>query len=182
MKEPDYLEQTASFDDAEIYRYTLLRRWAPGPMCLWILLNPSTATAIKLDPTLQRCLQFTMSWTHVGQERHLPFGAFEVCNAYAFRSPHPEDLWKVDDPVGPNNDAAILSAAKRADLVIVGWGDGCSPQRERQLAQLLCDHGIQPHMLAATKRGSPSHPLARGKHRIPYSATPTPWHAKGLRP
>lgn len=198
MKEPAYIEQGAGFDDERIYRYTLLRRWSPGPMCLWIMLNPSTADSVKLDPTLQRCLGFTLSWTtgapwvrgddfdvHARARGEIEvsdgFGAMEVCNIYAFRSPHPEDLWATKDPVGPGNDAAIQVAAKRATLVIVGWGNNAKPDRERQVAQLLADIGVQPHTLQICKNGSPGHPLARGKMRIPDSATPIPWHAKGLR-
>jgi hypothetical protein len=190
MAEPAYLESSAIFDDERIYRYNLLRRWASGPTCLWLMLNPSTADETKLDPTLRRCLAFTRAWNPgirqliVGGEpkcfgfmsMHDHFGAFEVCNLYALRSTDPEGLWKVPDPVGPNNDVAIQTAAKRAHLVIVGWGDNAKPARERQIAQLLADVGVQPYALKLCKSGSPNHPLY-----LPETAKPFPWHAKGLR-
>lgn len=193
MAEPSYVDASAAFDASGAYRYELLRRWAPGPTCLWIMLNPSTADATKLDPTLRRCLGFTRSWeTGNPRDPGEGFGAFEVCNLYAYRSPHPRDLWyerKIvrddgcwtihrppDDPVGPNNDAAIQSAAKRASLVIVGWGVNAKPERERHVAQLLADVGVQPHALRVAKNGSPSHPLY-----LPETMRPFRWHAKGIR-
>lgn len=190
MTEPIYTEANATFDDDRIYRYTLLRRWAPGPTCLWIMLNPSTADETRLDPTLRRCLGFTMAWKPepspprqeggrrfaIGYVAFPNFGAFEVCNLYAFRSTDPKGLWRADDPVGPNNDAAIQSAAKRASLVIVGWGVNAKPDRERHVAQLLADVGVQPYALHIAKGGHPGHPLY-----LPETAQPFRWHARGLR-
>ncbi|MCB2110163.1 MAG: DUF1643 domain-containing protein, partial [Rhodobacteraceae bacterium] len=37
------------------YRYLLSRRWGPGGMLLYVLLNPSTATEAANDPTIERC-------------------------------------------------------------------------------------------------------------------------------
>lgn len=181
MIEPDYTEKSADFDATGLYRYGLVRRWAPGPIVLWIMINPSTANAVKLDPTLLRCLGFTMRWEPSLDAGWPAYGAFEVANLYAFRSSNPDDLWKQHDPIGPENDAKILAAVKRATLVICGWGNDAQPDRERQIAQMLADNGVQPYCLALCKNGSPSHPLARGKARIPDTATPVPWHAKGLR-
>lgn len=194
MTEPTYIESSASFDDRRIYRYSLVRRWDSGPTCLWIMLNPSTADETKLDPTLRRVLGFTQSWDPEsinGITLYPPykrFGAFEVCNLYAFRSTDPEALWARTlfdpvsgshvpfDPIGPDNDEAIQIAAKRAQLVIVGWGTNARPERERKVAQLLADVGVQPYALGLAKKGQPVHPLY-----MPASKKPVPWHAKGLR-
>lgn len=171
MTEPVYTEATAAFDDDRIYRYNLLRRWAPGPTCLWIMLNPSTADETELDPTLRRCLGFTRSWeTGNPRDPGEGFGAFEVCNLYALRSTKPRGLWRVDDPVGPDNDIWIGMAARRAALVIVGWGVNAKPERERHVAHLLADVGAQPHALRLTRQGSPGHPLY-----VPASTMPIPW-------
>lgn len=198
MIEPEYLEATASFDETGTYRYNLLRRWAPGPTCLFILLNPSTADAKKLDPTAGRCLHWSMTWTTsvgathpdstgpgrrfaIGMVKLVNFGAMEIANAYALRSTDPSELWKHPDPVGPNNDAAIAAAVKRASLVIAGWGGNAKPERVRQIAQMLCDMGVQPYTLKLCDGGVPSHPLARGRARVPDDVKPVPWYAKGLR-
>lgn len=184
MKEPDYLEKTATFDATRTYRYNLLRRWAPGPMALWIMLNPSDANEEKLDPTLFMVLGHTLelSTTLAPSLSFEPFGAFEVANLYAFATSKPEIMRAQKDPIGPDNDAEIRAAIERAAIVMVAWGDGAEPHRERVIAQMLADMGVQPYMLKATASGAPSHPLARGRSRIPIGTIPKPWHAKGLRP
>jgi hypothetical protein len=189
MKEPEYIERSAHFDPSGVYRYGLVRRWAPGPVALWIMLNPSEANAVKLDPTLQMVLGHTLKLhaTLAASERvprgftGEPFGGFEVANLYAFVTSKPEIMRAAADPIGPDNDAAIAAAVKRAAIVMVAWGDGADPVRERQVAQMLADMHVQPWMLRPTSSGAPSHPLARGKSRIPIGTIPRPWYAKGLR-
>lgn len=190
MTEPAYIEQGATFNETRTHRYTLVRRWADGPMVLWIMLNPSTADETELDPTLRRCLGFTMDWIKGYDTK---YGAFEVCNLYGFRSTHPRYLFHPrpifdnaldivgyepapTDPVGPENDAYILERAKCADLVMVGWGKNAKPERERKVAQMLADDHIQPHALRLIKNGSPEHPLY-----LPAALLPRPWLCKGLR-
>jgi hypothetical protein len=160
--EPVYTEARAAFDDERIYRYLLTRAWKgvefsqgtrtckPGDRVLWIMLNPSTADETKLDPTLRRCLGFAHRWG---------FDGFEICNLYALRSTDPKGLWSVADPVGPNNDAVIQAAAKRAALVVVGWGGNAKLDRERAVTQLLADVGVRPYCLGTTDKGAPRHPL-----------------------
>jgi hypothetical protein len=77
------------------------------------MLNPSTADASVDDPTIRRCTGFSEAWG---------FDSLTVVNLFAFRSPHPEDLAKVDDPVGPVNDLAIREAVFGASRVVVAWG------------------------------------------------------------
>lgn len=193
MTDPVYIESSAVFDKDRIYRYSLVRRWKPGPMVLWVMLNPSTADETVLDPTLRRCLGFTQRWGHALGD----FGGFVVCNLYAFQSTDPKGLWErrtvdimspegvwmgtmivnpPDDPVGPGNDDAIREAAKACDLTIVGWGGNAKPERERKVAQLLHDIGVKPQALRLSKDGSPGHPLY-----LPGNTKPFPWYAKGLR-
>lgn len=199
MTEPVYTEATASFDDDRIYRYNLLRRWMPGPTALFIMLNPSDGNEDDLDPTLHRCIfDFTMQWkirparlgysadaifpsAHMILDGSEAFGAMEVANLNAFVSSDPDIMRAAKDPIGPNNDAAISSAVKRASLTIAAWGDRADPARERAVAQMLSDMGVQPYALRLTKSGAPSHPLARGRSRIPSGTIPKPWHARGLR-
>ena len=197
IREPKYIESSAAFDDSGRYRYLLVRRWAPGPHVLWCMLNSSKANAIKPDPTVTRCLGFTWTWgapksdardpdpssflvppelgPYEDPARQCPnFGGFEVVNMYAYVSPYPEELWKQADPVGPNNDAAIQSAAKRASLVVVAWGGNAKTAREREVAALLRDVGVTPYCLGTTTRGSPLHPFyIRGDTKL------QPWALAG---
>jgi hypothetical protein len=141
----------AVFDETEAYRYTLGRRWddAGGRVC-FCLLNPSTADASVLDPTLTRCYGYARRWG---------FGAMDVTNVFALRSTDPKGLRGVDDPVGPDNDAHIVELALGADLVVVGWGTHARLlDRHARVIELLA--GVCPlTCLGVTKDGYPRHPL-----------------------
>ena len=64
----------AVYSDCETYRYLLTREWAKGPRALFVMLNPSTATEVQNDPTVERCER---------RARALGFGAFRVTNIFA---------------------------------------------------------------------------------------------------
>lgn len=154
----------ATFDETRTYRYTLHRRWAPGGrrVC-FCLLNPSTADEFKLDPTLTRCLGYARRWG---------FHAMETVNIFALRSTDPRGLREHADPIGPGNDRSIRTAARRADLVVAGWGShGSLLGRGEQVAALLariCD----PVCLGLTNAGAPRHPLYLRKDLEPIPFRP----------
>lgn len=148
----------ANFDKTGVYRYTLHRRWdaepgsmtrAGGRVC-FCLLNPSTADARVLDPTLKRCLGFAQRWG---------FGHMEVVNAFALRSTRPAALRKHRDPIGPGNDRAIVRAAKRADLVVIGWGTHAGLDDRHDAVLGLLRGVCEPVCWDKTKDGYPKHPL-----------------------
>ncbi|MFT6273779.1 MAG: hypothetical protein ACJA0F_002637, partial [Dinoroseobacter sp.] len=66
----------ALYSDCERYRYALTRVWAPGETALFVMLNPSTATEVQNDPTVERCER---------RSRALGFGGFRVTNIFAWR-------------------------------------------------------------------------------------------------
>jgi len=152
----------ANFDDSGTYRYSLHRRWelaagvlrraggqAGGRVC-FCLLNPSTADAKVLDPTLTRCLGFAQRWG---------CGHMEVVNAFALRSTKPGLLRTHRDPVGPGNDRAIVRAARRADLVVIGWGTHAGLHDRHDAVLDLLRSVCEPVCWAKTKDGFPRHPL-----------------------
>lgn len=145
---------TATFSDDRAYRYTLTRTWQPGQRtAVWMMLNPSTADAFQVDPTIRRCIDFSA--------RH-GCGALLVLNLFALRATNPADMLRHADPVGPSNDDAIRAAAdQHADgLWIAGWGaHGHHLARDRAVQALLADAGIQLHHLGLTQAGQPRHPL-----------------------
>ncbi|MEO0665323.1 MAG: DUF1643 domain-containing protein, partial [Pseudomonadota bacterium] len=105
---------TAVYSDCERYRYMLTRIWDEGgKRALFIMLNPSTATEVQNDPTVERCER---------RARALGFGAFRVLNIFAWRDTDPRKMRAAPDPVGPDNDAAILESLPWADRVIAAWG------------------------------------------------------------
>ena len=144
------MQGTAFIDETEAYRYSLSRSWnLDKPMVMFIMLNPSTADADRDDNTIRRCIGFAQSWG---------YGGLWVGNLFGLRSPHPEDLLLSDDPVGPQNDAALNSMADRSDLVVAAWSAFAAkfPAREAQVRGMF---GPRLYCLATTKGGHPRHPL-----------------------
>ena len=140
---------TAEVSADGCYRYALERTWAPGPRMLWVLANPSTADGTTDDPTLRRCARFAHDHG---------CGGLAVVNLWAWRATHPRELRRVVDPVGPDNDAWIVSLVAQTDgPVVLGWG----VQRARdRVASVLALLGARPqHCLGRTRDGHPRHPL-----------------------
>lgn len=140
--------RAAVFSPSEDYRYLLVRRWAPGPICMFAMLNPSLATEIQDDRTVARCRRFA---------QREGYGTLVVVNLYALRSPYPKDLKKVSDPVGPDNDDMIGRAAAVADLVVAAWGTNVLDLARVALA--VDRLGKPVYCLGTTKFGYPKHPL-----------------------
>ena len=96
---------------------------------MWIGLNPSTADEQQLDPTLTRIRGFS--------ERE-GYDGFLMTNIFGFRATDPKVMRNTPDPVGPENDAALLEAAQRCDKVVAAWGaHGVHQDRALAVAKLL---------------------------------------------
>jgi hypothetical protein len=157
---------TATYSDDEAYRYDLIRVWDPeGSRAAFVMLNPSTATEIVNDPTVERCER---------RARALGFGAFRVVNIFAYRATDPREMRAHPDPVGnPENDAAIAEAAAWADVTVCAWGThGAHLGRGPQVERLLRATGGPLAHLGLSKAGHPKHPLYIG-----YAVRPVPWEA-----
>ena len=154
---PDGLA-TAPFDENRDYRYRLSRVWDDRlPRVVWCMLNPSTASAFRSDPTINRVISFSRSWG---------FGAAEVVNLFALRSPSPTKLLWARDPVGPDNDGAVAEAVATGHFVVVAWGNHGSfvnpltgTPRSDEIRALLNQCDVEVHCLRLTKKLQPEHPL-----------------------
>jgi hypothetical protein len=152
----------AVYSDCEAYRYLLTRCWGDGPKALFIMLNPSTATEVQNDPTVERCER---------RARALGFGAFRVTNIFAFRATDPKVMRAAADPVGPGNDRAILESLPWADQVVCAWGNhGLHLARGDQVMDLLQAASVPLFHLGLTGHNQPRHPLYVG-----YNQAPQPW-------
>lgn len=172
-------QATATFSACRRYRYTLTRVWDPSVQkAAFIMVNPSTADAFQLDPTLRRCKAFAESWG---------FGGLVVLNIFALRSTDPRALYDHSDPVGPANDLVIASRwpvteplqfgpdVPAIGLVIAAWGvHGVLNGRGAQVAEMLRARGVNLMCLGTTKDGHPRHPLY-----LPASAQPVPYEPIG---
>ncbi len=146
------------------YRYTLRRhipqaiRWVKP--CLFIMLNPSTATAEVSDPTIRRCMGFASR-----------FGCTEltVVNLFALRATNPNALLTHTDPVGPDNNQHLNEQVElhRNGVIVAAWG--AHPFARKRAAEVQeAIQGLQ--CLGVTQDGSPRHPLY-----VPAVAPLTPW-------
>lgn len=142
----------AEFSPCRRWRYTLWRIWDESkPYCAFIGLNPSTATETENDPTVSRCINYARDWG---------FGGMYMLNIFAWRATDPNDMKAADEPVGAENDIAIVKVAKNAGLVICAWGNhGSYRNRSASVRRLLKQEGVVPHCLVITGSGEPGHPL-----------------------
>lgn len=159
----------AVYDDRDepLYRYQLWRTWTPEkPIALFLMLNPSTATHLVLDPTLRRCKAYARQWG---------FGGFEVLNLFAWRATNPKDMKAAPDPIGPHNDNVIRARTREVftsgGVIVAGWGEhGKFKQRGHHVRVALIEFGIHLHYLKLTQKGEPTHPLYLSK-----TLWPTRW-------
>jgi hypothetical protein len=118
----DRLETGADFSPCRAYRYRLWRRWSDGPALNVIGLNPSTADEATDDPTIQRLTHRAREWGYPG---------LVMTNLFALRSTDPRALKVAAGPFGPQNDAAILSAARSAGKSAGARGLCCGGTSDR---------------------------------------------------
>lgn len=152
----------AMFSRCRKWRYLLWRRWGEGPVANFLMLNPSTADELKLDPSCTRARVYAEQWG---------FGALMVTNLFGWRATDPEEMKAVRDPVGRGNDRAILNAAVESALVVCAWGNhGGHLGRAEAVLRLLKKERIRLHALRVNGGGHPAHPLY-----LPGSLRAAPW-------
>ena len=151
---------TARFSDCERYRYELCEVWdSNNPLLLWILMNPSVANLDHSDPTLIKTGKYARAWG---------FGGQLIGNVHAYRATNSNDMLKVDDPVGSENDKALMEMAKRSNLIVLAYGIPPKKlsQRGDYVAKLLEEKYVL-HYLKINSDGSPSHPLYLPRNLVP---------------
>lgn len=153
----------AVYSPCERYRYSLTRTWnAQGPRLLYVMLNPSKATELANDPTIERCER---------RARRLGYGAFRVANLFALRETDPSRLRRARSPEGPDNAAQLLAAAAWADAILCAWGvHGAHRGQAARTAAALRGAGRPLMTLGLTRDGHPRHPLY-----VSYDVAPAPW-------
>lgn len=156
-------ESGATFSPCRRWRYLLWRRWDEArPVANFLMLNPSTADEVKLDPTCARARDYAERWG---------YGALIVTNIFAFRNTNPNQMKAVQDPVGPRNDAAIVRAARESAIVVCAWGNhGGFLERSTEVLKKLKANRIALHALRVNAGGEPAHPLY-----LPGKLSPVSW-------
>src|SRR5690606_23712568 len=81
------------------------------------------------------------------------------------------DLRHAADPVGPENDAALMEAVAGASAVLCGWGaHGALLGRGPAVAARLRTADVAVCHLGLSRDGQPRHPLY-----VAYAVAPQPW-------
>ncbi len=179
---------SARFSRERTLRNEIRRWWVPEPKrwAAWLMLNPSTASSDRNDPTAMRVTHFSKSFGCDG---------WIGVNLYPFVSSEPAAMWRwanwqahgpawdVRDDLAANLQD-IEEAARSATIRIVAFGAAAIHHDEAWLEQCLEAFG-QPadapggdeqfYCLGVNSIGQPLHPLARGKMRVPDNQQPIPW-------
>jgi hypothetical protein len=158
---PD-VASAAAFSPCRRWRWWLIRRWDGAPMeapgCGVVIgMNPSTADETADDPTVAGVM-----W----RARHLwGLPGLIMLNIFAYRATDKARLLEVEDPVGAENDAAILRFCCGAPLVVAAWGQPPRPLSARgpAVAAMLAAEGVPLLCFGRNADGSPKHPLYQRK-------------------
>ena len=136
------------FSECRKYRYKLWRVWDDNlPIVMCIGLNPSTANAIKNDPTITNLSKML---------KILGYGGFYMMNLFAFISSHPADMLTCADAIG-DNDIKLKEVSEICDEVIFCWGN--FKQADERIKEVLPKYP-NAKCFGLTKSGKPFHPLA----------------------
>jgi|SRR6266568_1147479 len=141
------VERWARISADGMYRYVLGRRWGPadGRRLTWVMLNPSVADAHIDDHTIRRCMYYS---------QREGFDELVVVNLYAYRTTDPDELRRVDDPAGPENDETLRHHVRNnPGAVVAAWG---AHRLADELAAPLLDRPLL--CLGVTADGYPRHP------------------------
>lgn len=163
-------------------RIELVRRWGPGPIACVIGCNPSTANALQDDPT-------SLWWNAWFQL--FGFGGYRAVNLYPFCTSSPAECrkraeWHLTDDWFARDrmfdiQAHVGKVAKAADQVFVCWGNIAWDDMWIEHVIQEIHEGVEPYpdlwCWGKTKSGAPTHPMARGKYRIPRDQKPILWRA-----
>lgn len=148
------------------YRYALTRlvdEALVSRICVFVMLNPSTADAMVDDATIRRCKAYA---------RGFGCGVLHVVNCFAWRATDPKELRRVVRAeglavaVGTENDWHIDRARSIADVIVCSWGNNVLHRellpRRAQMHELLA--GREVFCLGVTKEIEPVHPLRQPKN------------------
>lgn len=193
---PDYISTlrkdgthaAALFSTDGCFRFWLSRDWSapsqqPAKTCLFIMLNPSTATHEIDDPTIRKCVGFAKRWGYT---------AIEVMNLFPYRATDPKllltnvaehtnwpnsvtaELWRRSLAL---NDELIRVMVANVDTVICAWGANARhplvQARVRNVVDILIESGYGGWAINVLKGNVPAHPLMQK-----YADQPVPFNFK----
>jgi len=147
---------TAHFSSCGKYRWLLTRRWditKPVKMIVWIMMNPSTATADVNDPTIAKVCRLSKRWG---------FNTVYILNMLAYRATKPQDCRKVVDPLGVRNLDFIKTYALSGSPIICAWGKTHPKLAHYETNMRVMLRSVKTakfYVLKLNNAGGPYHPL-----------------------
>ena len=139
-----------------LYRYQLTRdlrsnRSHGRGRIAWIMFNPSVAGKTINDSTIRKVIGFSCRWD---------YDIADVYNMFGYRSTRAANLWKVADPIGPENDD-YLRAIPLDIPIVAAWGaipiNARFCDRIGKVKEILAGRHVQ--CLGKCNDGRPRHPL-----------------------
>jgi hypothetical protein len=117
------------------------------PLIAFVGLNPSTADDKKDDRTIRKCINYCKIWG---------YGGFYMVNLFAYRETDRSQIYKVENPNGPENDFYLKRVFDDVELVICCWGnDGVLKARNKEVLEMI----KEPFCLSVNSTGELAHPL-----------------------
>jgi len=181
------------------YRWSASRAWGAGPMIVWNCLNASYADGKKDDPTMWRMIGFSYRWGFgsMAVVNVYPFVTPDTKELARWRKAwRPKDHARDGFPPWPisqspfsawlHNQDVVRDLLLRANTCVAAWGNGASGEDVETFLHAVTHRydvvqmqdyplGIEWKCLGTTQSGAPTHPLARGKHRVPDDAQLVEW-------
>lgn len=159
------MQTTYDTDSKNKYRYTL---GTQSDRCLYVIgVNPSTASNLKLDPTLKNVEAFV---------NILGFDSFMMLNLYPQRATLPQNLHKRKNTEHFNLNIQMIEKYAHSNPTIwAAWGDLITirPYLAEALAEIKkIFEPLNPRWIQYddhTKKGHPRHP-SRKKHENRFRA------------
>ncbi len=165
-------DKYAELSEDGVYRRMLSRTWNSSKgFMTYIMLNPSTADAVKDDQTIRKCVHYA---------RREDFGGISVVNLFDLRCTDPKKLFAgPHPPVTAENGKAIMRNVAFAGKIVCAWGANADHKRVFAQAQGLYQYIRMASTkklwcLGVTKNGHPVHPLMLRNDQpiIPWSGYP----------
>lgn len=174
------MHRTADISPCGRFRWTLGRRWDDRPLLLVAMFNPSTASADAEDQTSSLLISIAA---------HNGFGAYTAVNLCPLRSSKPAAA--IEMMSGANDrDPDWLQAMRdnldvvereieRSTAILLAWGSmgwRAGAWLEAFDGRLRDCRGARPiYRLGKCQNGHPTHPMARGRHKVPKDARLLLW-------
>ena len=153
QEEISNLQVTSKCSDDGVFRYSLEKIWENNkPKALFILINPSKGTSLKLDNTICNIVNYCVDGN---------YGAMRLVNLFPLMATSPQELSGKLKCGQQDNNIAIIESINWATNIYIAWGsnDKYQIKRKREVENILYEHcsGKQIRCWMDSKNNYPKH-------------------------